>query len=221
MFIWQRNGVIRIYKNGQLLATPFLDISAYVNGFDDRGMLASRCTPTSLRTGMCMSAISAKMAAIPTTQAQKLPGSPRFTVNPQTPDVALANSETILLSIPNDAHNHSVGTLLFGPDGKLFMGYGDDSNAGFVDVHSFVAQDLNDLHWRRSSVSMRTAPPLETIPSTMAPIRSSRKSTPMDSAIPIDSPSTRSPENPILQTWGGIPGRTRPRTWQELRLALL
>ena len=42
MFIWQRNGVIRIYKNGQLLATPFLDISAYVNGFDDRGSRTSK-----------------------------------------------------------------------------------------------------------------------------------------------------------------------------------
>ncbi len=85
MFIWQRNGVIRIYKNGQLLATPFLDISAYVNGFDDRGMLGFAFTPTSLRTGMCMSAISAKMAAIPTTQAQKLPGSPDLRLIPKPP----------------------------------------------------------------------------------------------------------------------------------------
>jgi hypothetical protein len=51
MFIWQRNGVIRIYKNGQLLATPFLDISAHVNTFEDRGMLGLALHPNFLANG--------------------------------------------------------------------------------------------------------------------------------------------------------------------------
>ena len=28
MFVWQKNGVIRVIKNGSILPTPFLDISA-------------------------------------------------------------------------------------------------------------------------------------------------------------------------------------------------
>ncbi|MDZ4853252.1 MAG: PQQ-dependent sugar dehydrogenase [Nitrospirota bacterium] len=51
MFIWQRNGVIRIYKNGQLLPTPFLDISANVNTFDDRGMLGLALHPNFIVNG--------------------------------------------------------------------------------------------------------------------------------------------------------------------------
>ena len=37
MFVWQKNGVVRVIKNGQLLPTPFIDLSAKVNTFDDRG----------------------------------------------------------------------------------------------------------------------------------------------------------------------------------------
>ena len=145
LFIWQRNGVIRIYKNGQLLATPFLDISAYVNGFDDRGMLGLALHPNFLANGYVYVSYIREDGGNPNDSSPKVARLSRFTVDPQNPDVALANSETILLSIPNDAHNHSVGTLRFGPNGKLFMGYGDDSNAGFADVHAFVAQDLTDL----------------------------------------------------------------------------
>ena len=51
LFIWQRNGVIRIYKNSQLLATPFLDISAFVNTYDDRGLLGLALHPDFLANG--------------------------------------------------------------------------------------------------------------------------------------------------------------------------
>ena len=38
LFVWQKNGVVRVIKNGVLLPTPFVDLSAHVNTFDDRGM---------------------------------------------------------------------------------------------------------------------------------------------------------------------------------------
>src|SRR5262245_62836842 len=38
LFVWQKNGVVRIIKNGVLLSTPFVDLSSHVNTFDDRGM---------------------------------------------------------------------------------------------------------------------------------------------------------------------------------------
>jgi len=68
----------------------------------------------------------------------------RFVANAQNPDIALPNSETILMTIPTDFHHHENGTLKFGPDGKLFVGHGEDTTAGGVDGHAFVAQDLND-----------------------------------------------------------------------------
>ena len=38
LFVWQKNGVVRVVKNGALLPTPFINLSAKVNTFDDRGM---------------------------------------------------------------------------------------------------------------------------------------------------------------------------------------
>ena len=145
LFIWQRNGVIRIYKNGQLLATPFLDISAYVNGFDDRGLLGLALHPNFLANGYVYVSYVREEGGNPNDASPKIARLSRFTADPLNPDVALATSETILLTIPNGAHNHTIGTLRFGADGKLFMGHGDDSNSSFADVHAFVAQDLTDL----------------------------------------------------------------------------
>ncbi len=145
MFIWQRNGVIRIYKNGQLLPTPFLDISPNVNQFDDRGLLGLALHPNFLVNGYVYVSYVREDGGNINDSSPKIGRLSRFTADPLNTDVALANSETILLTIPNVAHNHTVGTLRFGADGKLFMGHGDDSTSGFADVHAFVAQDLTDL----------------------------------------------------------------------------
>jgi glucose/arabinose dehydrogenase len=37
LFVWEKNGVIRVIKQGVLLPTPFIDLSGRVNTFDDRG----------------------------------------------------------------------------------------------------------------------------------------------------------------------------------------
>src|SRR5437762_2211027 len=39
VFLWQKDGVIKIYKNGAVLATPFLDISKQINAGGDRGLI--------------------------------------------------------------------------------------------------------------------------------------------------------------------------------------
>ncbi|MEO1393970.1 MAG: DUF4347 domain-containing protein [Cyanobacteria bacterium J06634_5] len=39
MFIAQKGGVVEVYENGNLLSTPFIDISDQVNGTRDRGLL--------------------------------------------------------------------------------------------------------------------------------------------------------------------------------------
>src|SRR5687767_4919936 len=46
MFIWQKDGVIRIFKNGTLLSTPFLDIRARVNAGGDRGLIGFALDPS-------------------------------------------------------------------------------------------------------------------------------------------------------------------------------
>jgi glucose/arabinose dehydrogenase len=45
MFVSEQRGVVRVYQNGQLLATPFLDIQNQVNFVQDRGLLGVAVHP--------------------------------------------------------------------------------------------------------------------------------------------------------------------------------
>jgi glucose/arabinose dehydrogenase/PKD repeat protein len=47
--------------------------------------------------------------------------------------------------IPSDENSHSIGTVLFGSDGSLFLGSGDGSNYTEVDHRALRAQDLDSL----------------------------------------------------------------------------
>ena len=51
IFIWQRDGVIRIVKNGALLPTPFLNFSNKVNTYTDRGFLGVALDPNFAANG--------------------------------------------------------------------------------------------------------------------------------------------------------------------------
>ncbi|MCA9259692.1 MAG: PQQ-dependent sugar dehydrogenase, partial [Planctomycetales bacterium] len=45
MFIAEQRGVVRLFANGQLLATPFIDIQSQVNNVQDRGLLGVAVHP--------------------------------------------------------------------------------------------------------------------------------------------------------------------------------
>ena len=47
--------------------------------------------------------------------------------------------------IPSDENSHTIGTVVFAPDGSLFVSSGDGSNYGGVDVRALRAQLLDSL----------------------------------------------------------------------------
>lgn len=66
----------------------------------------------------------------------------RFRVSKEDPDKADPASEEIILTIPDKYWNHNGGTLVFGPDGMLYIGLGDGGSGGDPDRNG---QDLSAL----------------------------------------------------------------------------
>jgi glucose/arabinose dehydrogenase/chitodextrinase len=156
MFVWQKNGVVRVIKNGQLLPTPFIDLSAKVNTFDDRGFWGLAFDPNFESNGRIYMTYTFENAGSPNSSAPRTARLVRVTADPANPDVALPGSEQVILGsvgtppcsalppsadcIGSDGGSHTLGALRFAPDGTLFVGVGDGSDG---DANSLRAQDLN------------------------------------------------------------------------------
>ena len=120
LFIVEQRGRVLVMKNGALLSTSFLDWRSKVSCCDERGLLG---------------------LAFPKNFAQKQ----HFYINytdtsgnsvvsrvrvSGDPDRADANSEEVLLQVTQPFANHNGGNLVFGPDGLLYIGFGDGGSGG-------------------------------------------------------------------------------------------
>ncbi|HEX5090526.1 MAG TPA: LamG-like jellyroll fold domain-containing protein [Nocardioides sp.] len=157
MFVWQKNGVVRIVKDGQLLATPFIDLSAKVNTFDDRGFWGFAFDPQFTTNGRIYMTYTFENAGNSNSSAPRTARLVRVQADPANPDVALAGSETVILgsvgtppctALPDSADcigseggSHTLGSIRFAPDGTMFLGVGDGSDGN---QDSLRAQDLDN-----------------------------------------------------------------------------
>jgi glucose/arabinose dehydrogenase/fibronectin type 3 domain-containing protein len=158
LFVWQKNGVVRVIKNGQLLPTPFIDLSAKVNTFDDRGFWGLAFDPQFESTGRVYMSYTFENAGDPNNGGARTSRLTRVTADPANPDTALPGSETVILGsvgtppcsaqpasadcISADGGSHTLGSLHFADDGTLFVGVGDGAEAGPDDPNPLRAQDL-------------------------------------------------------------------------------
>ncbi len=161
--VWQKNGTIRVVKNGALLPDYFLDIRDRVNSGGDRGLMGLALDPNFAGNGYFYVSYvyedpgtAVKDQFGPRTQRVS-----RFQVDPNNPDKALPGSETVILGkitdpncnpvgqdcMPNDKQEHAIQKLTFGPDGKLWVlvGEGSVSNAG-AQANAFRVQNLDVLN---------------------------------------------------------------------------
>jgi glucose/sorbosone dehydrogenase len=127
LFIVEQDGRILVYKNGALLATPFLDIRAKVAGPADgteRGLLSLAFHPQYPIKPYFYVYYTNKDPNVAQLGDVILA---RYLVSPD-PDVADPGSEDIQLVVPRDPNipNHNGGQLQFGPnDGYLYVTIGD------------------------------------------------------------------------------------------------
>ena len=153
ILIAEKPGIIRVYKDGALLATPMLDIQNRVNQFEDRGLLGLAVDP-----GFASGSPYIYLTYTYEHLGDSFSRDPRtvhisrFTVSGDT-----ANSEQVILGtvtppsvscnevpdqdcIPSDGTSHSGGNLKFAPDGTLFATIGDGSDYNEVNDDALRAQ---------------------------------------------------------------------------------
>jgi glucose/arabinose dehydrogenase len=117
IFVCQRDGTVRIIKNGTLLSTLFLKLTTDQNG--ERG-ISGICFDPNFNTNHYLYIYYT--ATTPTIHNRLS----RFTTNG---DVVLSGSEfTLLDAEPVTDIYHNGGGMGFGKDGKLYLSMGEDNN---------------------------------------------------------------------------------------------
>jgi glucose/arabinose dehydrogenase len=146
LFILQRDGVVRVFAGGQLLPTPFIDLSGQVNTYLDRGMLGMALHPDFEHNGYVYLTYVHEPFGNNSDAGPKLARLVRVTADPANHHVALPGSEVVLIGdLPASYPAHSIGAVRFAPDGTLFLGNGDGaapqrSQAGALEalsLHSY------------------------------------------------------------------------------------
>ena len=126
LFIVQQTGQIRIWNGTQLLATPFLDLSATIgscgSGCGERGLLGLAFHPSYTTNGFFY-VYYARL-----TDGQIVVARYHVSANPNVADAASALQ--ILTIAHSSQPNHNGGQLAFGPDGYLYIGVGDGGGGG-------------------------------------------------------------------------------------------
>jgi glucose/arabinose dehydrogenase len=126
LFIVGKDGLIRIWQDGQLLSTPFLDISNVVVDSGEQGLLGLAFDPDYATNGFFyVNYVGRDLDGSGQSRVTRIAA---FEVSAD-PNVADAASGNVLLSIDQPASNHNGGQIIFGPDGFLYIGLGDGGGA--------------------------------------------------------------------------------------------
>lgn len=152
LFIVEQAGRIRIVRNGQLLPTPFLDISSRVRSGGEQGLFSIAFDPQFASNKRFFVDFTDR-TGVGNTRVE------RFTVTAD-PDIADPASASLAIGIEQPFVNHNGGLVTFGPDGMLYIGMGDGGSAGDPNGN---AQNLGVLLGKMLRLDVRGAEPY-TIP---------------------------------------------------------
>jgi TolB-like protein/glucose/arabinose dehydrogenase/Flp pilus assembly protein TadD len=196
LFIGHKDGRVRIFQNGTLLATDFINISTEVNNYWDRGLLGIAVHPnfpatpyvyllyvydplgtvdngsgarvsrlirvtadaqTNYNTAIPDSTIHTACSLVNSAPTCVLlgtnsnlanigdPASNTNSLRPSCDNILNGTSGYVRDCLPADSPSHTIGTVMFGLDGKLFVGNGDGSHFNYTDPRALRALDAGSL----------------------------------------------------------------------------
>src|SRR6478609_555945 len=118
LFVCLQTGQLRVIKNGALLPTPFVSLSVDSSG--ERGLLGVAFDPNFASNNFVY--VYYTVSTSPRHNRVS-----RFTAQG---DVVVPGSEVPILDLNplSTATNHNGGAIHFGPDGKLYVGVGENAN---------------------------------------------------------------------------------------------
>jgi glucose/arabinose dehydrogenase len=122
LYVAEQGGRVRIIRDGQLLATPFLDIADRVTAGGEQGLLGLAFPPDwgEVRWDVYAHYSGADGETVIAA----------FTTSTDNPDVADAASERIVLREPQPYANHNGGWIGFDREGLLLIALGDGGSGG-------------------------------------------------------------------------------------------
>ena len=122
VFIAEQGGTIRVVKAGVLLPTPFVTLT--VDSAGERGAIGVAIDPQFDTNGFVYVhyTVPGSGGAAPHNRVS------RFTASG---DVALSGTEFVVVDLDplSSATNHNGGAIHFGPDGKLYIGVGENATS--------------------------------------------------------------------------------------------
>jgi glucose/arabinose dehydrogenase len=120
LFVVEQGGRIRVIRHDSLLADPFLDVSGHIVSGGEQGLLSLAFHPSYSQNGRFY---------VYFTDAHGDTRVVQYRVSAD-PDAADSTSGDTILAAPQPFSNHNGGLLLFGPDDKLYIGFGDGGSGG-------------------------------------------------------------------------------------------
>lgn len=121
IFIVEKTGRVRIFRAGQVVARPFLDVSGLVSGGSEQGLLGLAFHPNFSSNGKFY--VDYTDRAGDTRIVEFAVGS-----DPDTASSTVAGRQVLFVDQPYA--NHNGGQVAFGPDNYLYIALGDGGSAG-------------------------------------------------------------------------------------------
>jgi glucose/arabinose dehydrogenase len=130
VWITEQTGKIRVIKHGKLSDVPLLDLHSKLpqlsNSYDERGLLGIALHPQ-FKTNRKLYVFYSAPASATNFDHQDVIAEYRLSANSDRID---PNSGRVILSTNKPAGNHNGGCIQFGPDGYLYISFGDGGGQG-------------------------------------------------------------------------------------------